>query len=121
MDFPSERFRSERFVKERDSWIQNPVPDDGFLRVPRHVDYLQRRPSLDQPSGQLRSAPTRHHDIGQEHGNRRVPFEQPKRFVRVRRKQYRIALPLQESLLPQSFQQCFRAYESWILPLTPLE
>jgi hypothetical protein len=46
-DFPSECFRGERFVKERDPRLEDSVLDDGFVRVPRHVDHLQAGPSLD--------------------------------------------------------------------------
>jgi len=59
------------------------VLDDGLLRVPGHVDHLQRRALRDQLPGQLRPADTRHHHVGQEHVDGRVLLEQPARFIRV--------------------------------------
>ena len=76
-ELPTERLRREWFVQERDPRIEDAVVDDGLVRVPGHVDDLERRPSLDQPLGQLRSAAARHHDIGQEHVDGRVLVEQP--------------------------------------------
>ena len=69
--------------------------DDGVVRVPSHVDHLQRWMSLHQLPGQLRSAGTRHDDVSQKHVDGPVLLEQLKRFIRVRGDQDRVALPVQ--------------------------
>ena len=50
-DFPSEGLRGERFVQKRNPWLQDAVVDDGFFRVPGHVEHLQQRPSIDELDG----------------------------------------------------------------------
>ena len=93
-DFRSERFRGERFVQERNPGLEDPMMDNGVLRIPRHVDYFERWPLLNKLLGQLRPAGARHDDVGQENVDGRIPLEESKGLVRVRRYQYGVALPL---------------------------
>ena len=38
-DFLSKRFRCEGLVQKDNARFEDPVVDDGFIRVPRHVDH----------------------------------------------------------------------------------
>ena len=43
-DFLPEALRTEWFVQEHDSGVEDAVVNDGFVRVPGHVNDLERRP-----------------------------------------------------------------------------
>ena len=76
-DFSPQGFRGERLVQERKAGFEDPVVKDRVLRVPRHIDHLERRPLRHQLFGQIRPAGTRHDDIGEQHVDGWVLVEQP--------------------------------------------
>ena len=95
-DFPAECVRGERLVQERDPGMQDPVVDDRVVGVAGHVDHLERRsrppaawsiPVRWRPASPRRSAARR--------SSRSL--EQPKRLIRVRGNQHRVAQPDQHS------------------------
>ena len=96
-------------VSEVNGLCRNAIPGSrtpwwtmASSRVPGHVDHLQRGPPLDQPPGQLRSAGARHHDVGQEHVDGRVPLEQLEALHRRSRRPARCSLGARSSLLASS-------------------